>query len=644
MPASIESGSLVTTTSSPGIFVGREREMGLLVKALGRAKNGVGDIFVLTGEAGIGKTRLAEELTSQARTDGFEIAWARCWEGGGAPPLWPWLQVGEALRLKALEDFELDRSSQEFFDAYRALLTVLQSASDTAPTVVVIDDAHAADRGSIEFLKFLRPALRSLRLLVVLTFRTGAGIEGPDRSLLGTIIRESRHVELQRLSRSATSALLEAETGGPSLDTVVAAVHHATEGNPFFVQEMGKLLTSPTGLSRPDFSMGFNVPEGTRDLIDQRLGSIPDDALEVLEVASVLGTEFDAAFVARLEGVTTEEALARLGRSSSVGIVKEIGSPARYRFEHVLIREALYEGLSPERRSRLHARAASILEELTDRSLAQATQLADHAFKAGDSFSAQKTLAYTHKAALALGAAGEADQARRLRHRALKTAERTGTSERDRDELRRELDAAIDDQATHRPIGAATLQREGDVWLVGLGDATARIKHSKGLDYLRILIRACGRDLHVLELVDSISHVPAHRRTDPEELNTDGSREQPILDERARSQLRARLTDLQGTLEEARAYNDLERAAHIESELEAVTNELAAGLGLGGRDRHMASSAERARVSVTKAVRAAIKRIDAVVPELGDHLSASIRTGAFCSYDPPRSWMPDWSL
>jgi hypothetical protein len=109
------------------------------------------------------------------------------------------------------------------------------------------------------------------------------------------------------------------------------------------------------------------------------------------------------------------------------------------------------------------------------------------------------------------------------------------------------------------------------------------------------------------------------------------------------AEIEVRLQDLREEFDEARSFADDERAAGLEEEIDALVGELARAAGLGGRDRVQASSAERARVSVTKAIRTAIKLIDRQSPALAEHLTASIRTGRFCSYAPPGEAPPRWA-
>jgi pyruvate/2-oxoglutarate dehydrogenase complex dihydrolipoamide acyltransferase (E2) component len=209
-----------------------------------------------------------------------------------------------------------------------------------------------------------------------------------------------------------------------------------------------------------------------------------------------------------------------------------------------------------------------------------------------------------------------------------------------------------------RPAGAAgepsgaVFRREGDYWTLAYRGELARLRDAKGLGYLACLLRRPGQEVHVLELVGAVEGTPAEppsglRRRGALQAGLTVSRldeADPLLDARAREAYRRRLRELADDLEEARSWSDPERAARAEAEIEMLTGELARAAGLDGRDRVLATPAERARVSVTKATRTAIRTIGRHCPALGEHLAASIRTGRFCSYAPPGEAPPTWSL
>jgi hypothetical protein len=197
-----------------------------------------------------------------------------------------------------------------------------------------------------------------------------------------------------------------------------------------------------------------------------------------------------------------------------------------------------------------------------------------------------------------------------------------------------------------RDADRGTFRREGQFWTVAYRGEMARVHDLKGLRYIGLLLAAPGRDVHVLELAGA----QAGEFLSGDHAGAQGLRAsrlggtEPVLDQRAKDDFRRRLAELGDELEEARSWNDPERAARVEAEIDALTSELERSLGLGGRDRGMPSPAERARVSVTKAIKAAVRAVSEGCPALGEHLATSVRTGRFCSYAPPGREPPVWDL
>ena len=184
---------------------------------------------------------------------------------------------------------------------------------------------------------------------------------------------------------------------------------------------------------------------------------------------------------------------------------------------------------------------------------------------------------------------------------------------------------------------AMLFRREGDYWTVAFGGQVVRMRDAKGLGYLARLLRNPHREFHVLDLL--AGDAPRANATAREDALVaaapDGG---VVLDEPAKHAYRERITELEAEIEQARRWNDPERTARAEGELDALTRQLAGALGLGGRDRRAASDSERARTSVTKAVRSAVRRLEGQHPELGRHLALAVHTGTFCTYDPdPRA-------
>jgi tetratricopeptide (TPR) repeat protein len=184
--------------------------------------------------------------------------------------------------------------------------------------------------------------------------------------------------------------------------------------------------------------------------------------------------------------------------------------------------------------------------------------------------------------------------------------------------------------------GSATLCKEGEYWTVAFGQPPFRLKDAVGLAYLARLVGEPDREFHVLDLAAAM----AGRAPRLGDVGSAG----PLLDAAARSAYRARLAELSAELAEAEAWSDTERAARARAEIDALTEHLSASLGLGGRDRIAAARAERARVSVTKAIKSSIGRIAAHDPALAEHLSHSVRTGTFCTYAPDPMTRLQWRV
>jgi hypothetical protein len=197
---------------------------------------------------------------------------------------------------------------------------------------------------------------------------------------------------------------------------------------------------------------------------------------------------------------------------------------------------------------------------------------------------------------------------------------------------------------------SAVLRREGEYWTIEFGSDPFRIRDARGLRHLARLLSMPGQEIHAIELsrLDGAGPRSTSAAVADAGMSVVGSGDAgPMLDAEAKAAYRLRLAEIRDELAEAERWNDPERAARLRDEEDALAHELAAAIGLGGRDRHAASPTERARVSVTRAIRASMGRIAEQSPSLGDHLDATIRTGTFCSYTPdpraPITWRADRS-
>ncbi len=208
-------------------------------------------------------------------------------------------------------------------------------------------------------------------------------------------------------------------------------------------------------------------------------------------------------------------------------------------------------------------------------------------------------------------------------------------------ELLRRLGA----DAAPRPVSVgcrvAVLQRDGAWWTAGCGDTRVRLRDTKGLRYLAALVAHPGVERHALDLVDQVEGVAAaDEGIDRRRLGDAGQ----VLDGRSRAAYRQRVADLRDEVDDALGAEDDERAARLQRELDALVAELVRAFGLGGRDRRAASAAERARLNVTRALRAALAKLTDALPEAGAVLDRRVRTGTFCAYEPHAADEAMWSV
>jgi hypothetical protein len=192
-------------------------------------------------------------------------------------------------------------------------------------------------------------------------------------------------------------------------------------------------------------------------------------------------------------------------------------------------------------------------------------------------------------------------------------------------------------------------RREGEYWTIAQGDTVSRLKDVKGLRYIAHLLRNPSTDFHVLEIVSACEESRSGSSDRPmaatgAEPIFDQDGPGALLDDTAKSQYRSRLAGLREQLEEAESLHDIGHADAIRAEIDQLVKALSEAIGLGGRDRHVRSSAERARWTVTKGIKSAVGKIQKDNPFLGRHLATRIRTGHVCRYDPDPDRPIRWIL
>ena len=512
-------------------FVGRESELAELVEGLEDAFAGRGRLFLLVGEPGIGKSRLADELITEARARRARVLVGRCWEAGGAPAFWPWVQAlrsyvrecdAAALRVQlgagagelahilpelteifpGLPEPSSLESESARFRLFDVMAEFLRNASQTRPMVLFLDDLHAADAPSLLFLQFLTRELGPARILVVGAYRDVDPIPGqPLTAMLAEVAREplARRLPLRGLSESNVAEYVERTASQIASPELAVALHEKTEGNPLFVGETVRLLALE-GV-RPEWAGAkIVIPQSVRDVIARRLTHLSEDCNRLLVRASVLGREFALSTLARMGSVPNEgDLLESLDEAMAARIIADLpGSAGRLRFTHVLIRDTVYEGLNAARRVRLHRLAGEALEALYGNDPGPyLAELAHHAIAGRDLDSAVRYARRAGDRALTLLAY---EEAARLYQTALDALELSApANERTRCELllslgEAEIRAGETSAAKETFVSAAVIARR-----LGLANELARAAVGYGG---RIVWARAGDDSRLVPLLE----------------------------------------------------------------------------------------------------------------------------------------------
>jgi DNA-binding SARP family transcriptional activator/tetratricopeptide (TPR) repeat protein len=422
-------------TAELGVFVGRDTELGELLDGLDEALAGEGRLFLIGGEPGIGKSRLVEQLAGRARERGADVIVGRCWEAGGAPAFWPWVQALRAYVRDCDPELlrnQLGRGAPDLvqilpelaelygelpappsgdpesarFRLFEATGSFLRAASLTKPLVLVLDDLHGADVPSLLLLQFLSGTLADARLLVIGAYRdVDPSLRDPLAAALVELRRQrlTRSLTLGGLSEADVGSFVSSATGLEPTTELVGALHRATDGNPLFVGEVVRLLTSEEALESfmDTESWRGTVPESVKEVIRRRLRRLSDSCRLVLVLAAVAGREFDLGLLEELSEVGGDRLLEVLDEAATERVVTDVpGQPGRMRFAHVLIRDTLYDELSPGRRVQLHRRVGDALEKLYAANLdPHLAELAHHFYESARPAAAEKALDYARRAA-----------------------------------------------------------------------------------------------------------------------------------------------------------------------------------------------------------------------------------------------------
>jgi DNA-binding SARP family transcriptional activator len=387
-----------------GPFVGRGPELARLGAAWAGALAGQRRLVLVTGEAGIGKSRLAAELAEHAERDGATVLLGRCDRqagvaylplraalgaylaacpaerlrelvgplGGELVRLWPEL----ARRLPGLPAPTRSGPEEERYLLVEALTGLLDAVASASPALLVVDDLHEADEQSLALLRHLANATRPAGLLVLLTARDDEAARGDLAGVLADLLRApgSQHLALGGLDEGEIAAVAETYTGAPSRPATAAlarVVRGRTGGNPFFAGELLRHLDetgalAPGVIARTAAGAAVDdVPATVRLVVGRRLALLGDAVRQLLEAASVIGHSTDLTLLARVVDLGDDDLLDALDMAVRAKLLDERpGMPGRYAFHHGIVRDLVYRDMLAGRRALLHHRVGEALEGL----------------------------------------------------------------------------------------------------------------------------------------------------------------------------------------------------------------------------------------------------------------------------------------
>jgi DNA-binding SARP family transcriptional activator/predicted negative regulator of RcsB-dependent stress response len=435
-----------------GPFAGRSRELAALQAEWKRARRGEVRLVVVSGEPGIGKTRLAAEFCEAAHSAGALVLLGRCHENA---PI-PYEPFAEALGryIAALPSEWLQRQSGVLAAALAALVpelaerigsdppalqeveqarlvtaitVLLRQAARSRPAILFLEDLHWADDATTTVLRHLVHRAEDVPLLILATYRS---TEIDEDHAAAAVLAEARHsralteVSLTGLDASAVATIIAAKAGERASLELSAALHARSEGNPFFVEE---LLRDTHELASPD---QLALPQVITDVVLRRLRRLDREAVRLLETAAVIGQEFSLPVLGQAAGTSRERLLDVLDGALMAHAVMPATDPGGYAFAHALVYEVVYDRLSPARRADLHQRVGEAIASLSPRDdRALAATLARHFSAAGDHARAFEHHVESARAAARVGALteglGHCDAAREA-NRALGREGQTG--------------------------------------------------------------------------------------------------------------------------------------------------------------------------------------------------------------------------
>lgn len=417
--------------SSLTSFVGRQREMDELAAALDDSLLGSGQVVLLAGEPGIGKTRLATEIANMGVARGAVDLRGKTYERSATPPYWVWrdavrnaegafnpdeiqcaaVKAGSDV-VRALRDLgplltsEVDGQqidpADSHFRTLAAACTFFTALSEIYPLILVLEDLQWADQASLQLLEFFASRIRSKRILIIGTFIDGDTADSdPFNEMLDSLSREENFalMTIGGLAPNEARELISSLTGCPSDEPVVEAIYRATGQNPFFITEMSKSLADTNGRPGVNTPAGqpIIVPSTVRAVVNRRLRNLSSETLRLLRLAAMLDRDFNVPLIEALDReLASNGLLDAIDEATRFGLLVSVGEfTGRYKLTHDLIGMAMLDDLDSTSKREMHAHIADTLGEYyghpTDE---HAAEIAEHCVAGGSLVAPSLTAVY----------------------------------------------------------------------------------------------------------------------------------------------------------------------------------------------------------------------------------------------------------
>jgi hypothetical protein len=349
------------TRASQARFVGRTDEWARLIAALDGAEQGAPSLVLVEGEAGIGKSAIAERLLAHAAARGWGVAVGHCADGELAPALWPIVEVLRDLGVDVHPDdaahvaANTGRTPIEIADE---VLRALDDAGRDRRWCILLDDLHWADRPTLDVVMLVCERLRERRVLVIAAFRPVATVpESALHDAVGSLTRvpRSERIVLHPLGEDEVAEILRRTAGTDPTPEAVRLVHARAGGNPFFVGELARLF-GESGIGADD-----RVPAAVRDVVRARLARLPEATTRLLQLAAVAGERLDLPVLVDASGLDVDACLDALDPAVVARIL--VAAPGGdLRFAHSIVRDAVLIDIAPLQQTRVHRALADALE------------------------------------------------------------------------------------------------------------------------------------------------------------------------------------------------------------------------------------------------------------------------------------------